>query len=47
MDTLIYRVGTKSFNLRMKWPFQKYTGFFKIINANYRKRAINWLKTFK
>ena len=37
MHTLIYRVGTKTIQLNMKWQF---IGFFENIKANYRKRVI-------
>ena len=43
MDTLIYRVGLKTIQLRMKWQFQKYTGFSENIKSNNRKKSFSGL----
>ena len=46
MDTLIYRDGTKTILLRMKWRFQIYISFVENIKDNYEKLPKGGLKRF-
>ena len=44
MDTLIYRDGTRTILLRMKWRFQIYLSFVENIKDNYEKQLESGLK---
>ena len=43
----MYGVETKTIQFSMKLRFKQYTGVFKTMKANYRNRAIKWLKMVK